>query len=339
MRKTGSTSIQRSLVGLDTAQQVYADLGPANHAGRLQALLSCPEASAPLGGAIARWWRAGFARVGKPELDVAAVRSRFTGSIAKALDRTLIFSGEGVSQRFSEAAIRDLKALLEPHFDQITIAAYVRSPASYATSNFQQVVKSHAGMFAVTAPAYRRLFEKFDTVFGRDRVQLWKFDPQQFPNRCVVQDFARRIGADIPANRIVRENESITREAVSLCYIFNKFPPHRLGRWGGRPLPKIVRGIGSTRFRLSPKLIAGVLERHEADIEWMERRLGEPVWDLEPPSPDDVESEADLIHPGGAIEDELSKLPNWGRPEFRFQSFEQFARLADACRHRLKREF
>jgi hypothetical protein len=119
------------------------------------------------------------------------------------------------------------------------------------------------------------------------------------------------VGVDFPADRVIRVNESISREAVALLYTFRK-----LG--GGTQAPSRARvrrqvsalkEVGATKFRFSPDLLRPVLDEHRADIEWMEARLGDSLdEELGEHEPGDVRDEWDLLRPDPTVVAQLRAL-------------------------------
>jgi hypothetical protein len=225
-------------------------------------------------------------------------------SIDASRGRTWLASGEGMSL-LPPAALRRLHDFLRTRFDRITIAAAIRPPAGYMASAFQEPVKQGARdvlNLGRRYRSYRRTFEKFDEVFGRDNVLLWKYDPDTFPNGCAVQDFCRRLDIALPPERTVRVNESLSREAMGLLFTYRKLGKD-LGSMSmsGQQNAGLVRqlmGIGSTRFRFAPAAVQPVLAENREDIDWMERRLGASLAeDLGAPRQGDVREEADLLVP------------------------------------------
>lgn len=275
MRKTGTSSIQQSLVGFADDEFVYADInGHPNHGAALYSIVADDpralvfhqrrnEAAYPLAAYI------------------EDVKAGLALAIEKSEGRTVIFSGEACSYMFKEAELARLRDYLSRWFTQIDVVAYVRSPVGYMESNFQQRIKDAARRLDLEVDYfdYQGHFAMFDDVFGRENVHLWKFDPKSFVGRCVVQDFCSRLGIAFPKDRIVRVNESLSREAVALLFAFRKYGT----AWGstamnGRENQQLVeqlRKIGGSKFRLSPEAVRPILDRNREDIEWMERRLGE----------------------------------------------------------------
>lgn len=285
MHKTGSSSIQTSLQGLRDSRFVYADLDiTPNHSAAVQAIFA---------DSLQRHLRS--------RADVERVRRRFDEEIAATGSRALIVSGENISG-LDAAALSRLRDALSPHFARIRVVAYVRPPGAFMTSRFQEIVKRSLPPLDAAAhyPPFHARFARFDDHFGRENVALWKFDPAAFPRGCVVRDFCARLGIDLPEEHIRRVNESLSRAAVALLYVYRAhaetlaFPAllpdeaHRLG--------EALAALGRDRFRLSPELVRPVLDANAADIGWMEERLGcSLAEDLGPPRSDDIRSEADLV--------------------------------------------
>lgn len=303
-RKTGSSSIQQSLNGFAGGAFAYADInGHPNHGGPLYSLFA--DDPGLLGSH--RKNRRSADDIGKYIQDA---RKGLESSIEHAGGRTIIYSGEVSSHLFTGSGLCRLRDYFLGRFERVDIVAYIRPPAAYIGSNFQQRVKNAARKITLQKDYfnYRENLSKFDEIFGREHVHLWKFEPRAFPGGCVVRDFCGRLGIDFPVERIVRVNEALSREAVALLYTYRK-----LGRDMGsismsgpenRDLVQRLMNIGRTKFRFSPDVLRPVLEEHRADIEWMETRLGQSLHEeLGEHQPGDVRDESDLLK----VEPELVK--------------------------------
>jgi hypothetical protein len=223
----------------------------------------------------------------------------------------LLISGEAVVS-LRPNALEALRDFLARHFDQITIVAYVRPPSQLIASSFQERVKGGTIKDFSTARLYqnyKRLLAKFDTVFGRDNVHLWKFDPKAFPEGCVVQDFCSRLAIPLPKAKIVRVNESASRETIGLLYAYHKFgEADDQPKMRGHEAMEFGAFIGGTKFRFSPDLIRALLNANLPDIEWMEERLGESLREeLGTHNDGDVRDEADLLRFDKVAVGKLSK--------------------------------
>ena len=331
MHKTGSSSIQKSLRGFQNEEFMYAALGAdANHSLAIYSLF--------------------FADPGRHHLhrtrsdeEVSAYIGRAWGdlerAIAAARGRTLLISGEDIGV-LPERDLIKLRNYFQSKFDEIVIAAYVRAPGSFLSSAFQQRVKGGTIRSFDVERLYRNYrisFGKFDQLFGRDKVQLWKFEPKTFPEGCVVQDFTSRLGISFPKERVVRVNESLPRQAVAMLYTYGKFSSNfdsaSMGGQHSTTLGNLVVR-GGDKFRFSPDLVRPILERNRSDIEWMEARLGQSLDEkLGEHQPGDVREEADLLQPDREIVARLLKLLGSAAPKgVAGETAEQLAILVHALR-------
>jgi hypothetical protein len=324
MYKTGTTSIQHNLRGFADDRFVYADFGKnANHGRAIFGLL-------------------GFGTKGIPAPSAGRQRealARFRRCLAAARGRTLVLSGEDLVL-LPRDRLKRLRDILRETCDEITVAAAVREPAGLLASTFQERLKRlpRPRIRLLKYRGYRRDFEKFDEVFGRENVTLWKFDPVTYPGGCAVRDFCARLGIALPENRIARFNESLSREALGLLYIYRRAG----GELGSMTmtgaqnlrLEAALRPIGRLPMRFHPDAVRPVLEENRDDIGWMERRLDRPL--LEPAGPDrpgDVRDESDLltIDPR-AVAELLERLGARAPRGNRGESLQDVARLVHALR-------
>lgn len=296
MHKTGSTSIQSRLSSIENSQFVYARIGTeANHSVALySAFVAAPE-------------RHHVHRAHGRDNDAVRAYAEqalidLDRSIAAARDRTLLISGEDIGA-FAKPDLVKLHDYIRARCDAVTVVGYVRPPAGLMGSVFQERVKN--GSITAFEPKrlyrnYRSSFAKFDEVFGRTNVQLWKFESDSFAGGCVVEDFCTRIGIPLPDGSTIRLNESLSRQAVGALYTYSKFG----GEVGAKPMTggegmRLGLAIGgSGKFRFSPDFVRPVLDANRADIEWMEARLGQELDErLGEHRPGDVRDEADLLRP------------------------------------------
>lgn len=298
MHKTGSTSIQHSLVSLDDATHLYADIcGVVNHSVAVYtAFARRPERHPKIR-------RHGFDEVSIRD-QAKLIRRELRQAIARAGARTLVISGEGLTS-LEVGEIERLKEFFDRHSTDVEIVAYVRGPAAFMSSSFQQRLKS-GKMSAFDLDqmfhGYRSRLEKFDAVFGRGKVQLWKFDSSGFPAGSVVRDFCSRTGIDFNSVHEVRKNDSISRELSAILYAYAHWSRHN----GGLPLSSkdaavlagLLGDLPATRLRLAPSLVRPILEANRDDLDWIAARLGQPLEErLGEDSGSDIAREADLLRP------------------------------------------
>lgn len=334
MHKTGSSSIQNSLNGYNDDDFIYANINnDSNHSLAIYSLFSPDPATHPIHKADAR-----NGSSLKKYLD--DVENGLRASIDSTNGKTLIVSGEDIGV-LPETSLLAIKEYFQKFFDEIMIVAYVRPPAGFITSAFQQRVKagrmSGVDVFSEYR-SYKNRFLKFDKVFGADNVQLWKFDPGEFNGGCVVQDFCYRLGINLHKEKIVRTNESLSRNSVSLLYIYNKFKEKlgydHLRAAAATTLTDLLAEPGDEKFRFSPDVIKPVLERNKLDIQWMENRLGESLYEnLDTQRPNDVCDEASLLKISPGLVDKLYSLLGGNVPEsLNGESAEDIAVLFHAFR-------
>ncbi|QEW19287.1 hypothetical protein LA6_001470 [Marinibacterium anthonyi] len=315
MDKTGSSSIQHSFAGYDDGTLAYAKLASANHSMPLQMVFRDPEE--PTRAVRAQ----GIGREGILE-QREKHRADLTAALKGPRERLLI-SAEGVLSLKADQ-VADLRDTLLSHRDKVRVLAYVREPMGYASSAFQQGLKSGTRNFHVPMPRYTRRLGTLDTVFGAENVTFLRFDPASFPDRSVTQDFAAHIGADVSRLDEQRSNESLSVEAAAALFLFNRERPDLTGsrelfqarivlvrllmQEENRRIQRIAKrikrrlGLGTARrrppaqaktekFRFSPSLVRAQIPKD--DIEWMEKRAG---LSLMPPETDASDTPEPGIH-------------------------------------------
>lgn len=298
MPKTGSTSIQQVLSSLAMPRHRYAQLGPANHSVRLLTVFGGPRE-------YARQLEFGV-RQAQIDRRKAMWRETLDAEVAGCDRPCLIFSGEGLSGAYASAAmVAELGAYMKARARRVDVIAYVRPPAAFINSNFQQEIKIGRRFAEALSPVrYRARLEPFDEVFGREAVTLVPFRPDALAGGDVVADLAARIGVDLPEAGAERANESLSKELVAVLATVNAmgadlgtYPRARAER---EAVIAALQGFGSKRLQLSQSVIAPVLAQMEDQIAWLEDRMGQPMRDKVPEDPDAVASEADLWNEAAA---------------------------------------
>jgi len=272
LHKTGSSSIQLSLFHhLNDENFSFLDLGAPNHSERFYSLF-----------------------VEKPELYHMNIRKGFDinhineynqetkqiihNSVINSEAKSIIISGEDISV-LTIQALQNLKLFLQNYFLNIKIIAYVRSPYSYFSSSFQESVKAGICDFNLKNyyHNYRNRIEKFDKVFGLSNVNVWEFNPRLFTDNNVVLDFCDKLDIKFSKNKVIRLNDSLSKEALSLLYIYYKYGP---GYGEGNNvqqennlLLESIKTLGRTKLRFSPQLIRSIIESNKDDINWIEERI------------------------------------------------------------------
>jgi len=274
MHKTGSSSIQKSFDDFESDTITYIKLARPNHSATYSTVfMQKPERFI------------GHKRKKRSVDDVMLLRARqvqrLEQSIAQGDGRDMITSAESISllERDEVASMRDFFAR---YFTEIKVLAYVRPPASYMASALQQRIFGGLRVeFDSLYPGYRRLFEKFDEVFGRDNVVLCKFDRQQLKDSNVVCDFADRVGVTLEPERIVEANVGLKLESAAILHAHRRFGKHKLQskkeRADNARVAATIGAIGTTKLQLHKRFVLSVLEKNKDDIAWIEDRLGQSL--------------------------------------------------------------
>lgn len=138
-------------------------------------------------------------------------------------------------------------------------------------------------------------------MFGRDHVSLQWFDPRRFPDRCVVRHFCDFAGIPIRAADIVRENDSLSFDAIKFVYALmiagRRREESRMDRLRRAVLLGRLGELAGPSIRFAPGLTAPFVARISRDMAWVEERLGEslPLSMHQRGNDEGVRCEADLL--------------------------------------------
>ncbi|MBK6286163.1 MAG: hypothetical protein IPJ33_12285 [Gammaproteobacteria bacterium] len=272
MHKTGSSSIQNSLYhGLGDPAFHYADLGQPNASARIVTAFRAEPETQNMNRKL------GLSRE-QLQPQIRETLERLHRELGHCTRQTVILSGEHIAF-LKQTELRRLREFLRGHTSELRAVGYIRAPRSYMESVFQQHLQGGHGVFELERllPRYRTRFEKLEAIFGAASMHYWYFEPESFPGGCVVRDFCRRLQIDFDARAIQRVNEGLSLPAVRLLYAYRKFGPgYGTGEVAVRQnaaLVRKLRELAGPRLRLHPELVAPVIARHAAEIDWMEQRL------------------------------------------------------------------
>ena len=336
MHKTGSTSIQQVLMRRRPAGISVPRAAQANQSDLARLLFE-------RGPRLEQ-----FRQSRRPGLSMADIQrerarraARLSRDIARSQAPVFVFSAEDLSDpELPPEAVARMAAFFGELSDRVEVVAYVRPPLSFMSSAYLQrlrELKPAALTFAPQTlwPEYRRRFEKFDMAFGRSAVHLRAFDRATLDGGDAVRDFFGFAGVVLPEADILRSNDSISLEGMSLLYL-------RLCLDAGRSLDipedraaqlrqltaRRVRDLPGARVRLSQDLLDEVRKDRAGDLDWIENRMGRSL--DEPATPGGLTAPEDLIRAGYRNLGLLDGLPSApGRPS-------RPARLARAAMRRLK---
>lgn len=290
MMKTGTTSIQVALAANPVGKN-YRYIG-------LQANNSSTAMRMAFAG--------GVPEPGKPVFGEPGFRERYLAHLDEQLQHEVpigIVSAELISATFTPGQYQALHDWLAARVPEVKVVLYIREPASFMESLYQQKLQEggHASIRPnALYPKYRRRLEPLETVFGRDNVLYRSFSPSRFEQGDIVLDFARLIGLDFHEHDLRRVNTSLSRPAAALLHLYHQHAPEgrsrRLqGNAAKRRLVRLLHQLQGPKLRLAPELLHKTLQRQQDDIAWMASRLDAPLpaWRA-PDEGDGIRHEADL---------------------------------------------
>ena len=273
LHKTGSSSIQRFLSSCRSEIIRYPDLGETNQSRPLATAFRHDAADYHLNRKSGLNPEA-IARRGRE------VRASLDAAFSSLGARRMVLSAEDLSL-FTEPDLAEFFRFVGEHASSLNAVAYVRGVSSWLESLFQESLKNSRCLpqLGQIQPLYRPRLEKFDRLLGRSNVQLVRYDPEKFVGRCVVHDFALRVGAEPPSRPLQRRNASLSLPAVRLLAVYRK--------WRSLPLPadnrlaeenkqlhRILQDLQGEPLRFDRSVAEHFTHRHKADIDWAEERLG-----------------------------------------------------------------
>lgn len=289
MPKTGTSSIQDTLYfGLKDPRFSYYSAGEVNGSRMLWTLYAKEKLPFHL-------WRKNVENVQYARKKQVRYQRLLTRQLKSAnlQNRTLILSGED-SWVWDEDQIKQFIELLSTEKTKAQVIAYIRPWKGFLESNFQQIIKGRTVFLQRdtrgTAPPplkpnvprkidYQKTIETLDAHFGNENLILRKFDPKDFQDRCVVQDFCKQIGVSIAANSIRRSNDSIGLNAVRMLHAYKSFGQEEtrmreLATWQHSQLTLALGDMPDTPFRLHSEMTNPIIEPYLTQIPWLEDRLG-----------------------------------------------------------------
>ncbi|HEX7261609.1 MAG TPA: hypothetical protein VF258_07310 [Luteolibacter sp.] len=296
MPKTGTTSVQKNLAKVKKpAGWRYLVVGDRPNMGEALYAMFHPEPHQ------FHWFlKRGETRQQVEERGVV-FRDELRKAITECKEEVCIISAEILSI-FKPEGIVALRDFIEPLVDEIRIIGYARPPGAFKTSMFQQQVKHGTNQFRIDniSPHYRAKFNKFDKIFGRENVNLRKFDPGSFPNNCIVADFCQQIGIQLPEKtEILSSNESLSREACGILYAYRKFGPgYGVGANVIKENAWVIRtllGMQGTKLKFSKSVIDQALKKEKDDTLWMENRLGVSLEERDLGGGGEISTETELL--------------------------------------------
>lgn len=140
-----------------------------------------------------------------------------------------------------------------------------------------------------------------DEIFGSENVQLTVFDPKELQGGDVCVDFFQKIGINLEPTQIVRVNEGLSLIASALLFSQRNLGDGFVRGFSGaqkknNAFVSTLSRIPGEPLRFKRSFVEPLFERHRADIDWMEERLGVSLSDLpDEDAPSAIGSEEELL--------------------------------------------
>lgn len=279
MHKTGSTSIQHWLRNAELADAHYFGWTKPNHS-TLYTLLFEDKPYEYFG-----LKRQGYTVQNTPVRREEARRA-LIGEVKNNNVSTFVFSAERISSAPEESIVR-MRRFFAQFFDDIQVYAYVRQPAGFMTSMFQQHLKTWAPRVTVRQlwPEYQRRFTRIDNAFQKKHVHLRLYDDLCTRKTDAVDDFLSWSGLTGNGGTAVRRNSSMRSDTVALLYFYRMYVAPQLEQrlppeLDAQVVHELLR-VGGDSFVLSLPADPDFDRKRLAEIKWMSDRMGVEINDLE----------------------------------------------------------
>lgn len=219
--------------------------------------------------------------------EIAAHRKSYLNSLEEEISSrewsTLLLSAEGVSN-FFVSELAKLCEWGEKYSSDWTVLICVRHPVGYVRSVIQQLLKSGDTLQRLyekpPMPSYSIRVSNAMSVFGKESVRVFDFDAATKGDGSIVGTFAAQVGlaassCDFLASRAVRDNESLSSEAVHILDSLNRQrpmlvdnvrAPRRSGP--GHELPYISR-IKGQKFDVPDSVKESIRVQSREDVAWL----------------------------------------------------------------------
>lgn len=286
MPKTGSSSIQESLFhGLADPRFHYIGLGLVNGSRGIQCLVGDEPVAKHLHPAqgIDREAFRSRSSLFRQAWERQVERARRAGAIPVLSAEDCWF--------FDREEWGRLAALIAETGHRAHVIAYVRPPLAWLASMFQELLKSGHHAFvddllirdgkASTAVGpfgcdYLLRLSMIEEVFGAGNLSVRAYRPEALAGGCVVEDFCRQAGIEMPGRRIRRVNESLSLDATRFLYSYNRFARRSDSR-SFREFLLLLRRLGECPgppLRLHPDLLDAVMPLVAAQLPVLQQRYG-----------------------------------------------------------------
>ena len=269
MHKTGTTSIQASLNGIDSNGFRTMRFAERNHSIPIYTIFSENRLNYHI------WKNQGYNESEILEKK-AAYEKILEEEIRDGSVDCFILSGEDMSDLTENEQINLCEFFKERNL-KVRIIYVVREPFSFAASVNQQNAKGNSRALAKINPGYQRRISGFIKGCGRENISIFKYE--QLIQDGLIKNFSEIIGVTLPEKP--RANESVSAEALALIYALNNIKTSTRGsKINFSSREKLIneirtffsQGNGFTKLNLGKFDI--VHEDVCKDLVWLEENFG-----------------------------------------------------------------
>jgi hypothetical protein len=225
--------------------------------------------------------------------------------IATSKAHTIVLSGEMLFRKMGPRKIAALRDMLQPFADQITVMAYVRSPAQFYMSQVQQVLKASHKIVEPGPRLYRGPLESYEAL--TDDIRVVPYAREGLYGGDIARDFLHRLspklGDILRDEQICQSNQTISAEGIDILQKYRKYGhPEENGTFTpdtGEVINLIAEAeaeIGGFTKPVVHEHVRDYLSCASVDLLWLRDRHGITFGDIDydritdrlsPPSPPD----------------------------------------------------
>ena len=217
MHKTGTTSIQNSLYKLNKNGFRTIRFIEKNHSIPLFTIFSENRTNYHI-------WK----KRGLTHSEILAKKTEYEEILENELtnDNVNVFllSGEGIANLTENEKINLCRYFQEKKL-RVRVVYVVRDPISWAISANQEIAKGGAKTLLKVIPDYKRRVLGFIKGCGYENILTYKYE--NLIQGGLIRSFSEIIGCELTEG--MRENESLTSEALSLIYCLNNISVTTVG--------------------------------------------------------------------------------------------------------------
>jgi len=204
--------------------------------------------------------------------------------LEKANCEYLLLSYEGFID-LQPSEIARFRDFLQSYGDDIRVLAYCRHPISFAPSEISQrcrmgVPLGRGDVHNSPIPKFKDYFSKFETVFGREQLNLSDFAIEALHKRDVRLDFLAKLGlSDSQATKLHlrndRTNESLSAEAIVIGEAMAKrLPPGARGNLFFMRFNQLLDSIKGSPICLSRSEREEIMRAAQPHLDYLKASFG-----------------------------------------------------------------